>query len=121
MDLGPRADRVSSLIGSLLLIATVITKLLTHGRIWTALFAIAGLGCGLLTAVTRRIQLREAGILGCGYGLLRWENIDGCELSPIGGLSLKLKNKGWMFCSDVPRARHAEVSSLLASKCPAIS
>jgi hypothetical protein len=122
MDLGRGTGRLLSLaVSGFLQVGLLLTEItVSHGSIWAMIASLAGLGCGFLTVATRRFQFREAGILR-RYKLIRWERIAGCQLSAIGTLSLKLRDKDWMFVCDVPCERHAEVQKLLASRFPAVT
>jgi hypothetical protein len=120
LDLGRRAGLVHSLVVGVLFVALFLTKMfVSHERTWVTVFAFFGWNCGFLAAATRRLQLRKAGVFGRRYRLIRWETIEGCALSPIGGLSVKLRDKGWIFVCDVHADRRTELEELLASKCPA--
>src|SRR5579863_6959807 len=96
--------------------AFLYTRLRLHVDVWFPLFGIVGLGTCSITGLTRRRQIREAGLLGRGIRLIRWAQIESHEISPIGALSLKIRNKGWAFLCDLPPGRYSEVEAILANR-----
>jgi hypothetical protein len=66
-------------------------------------------------AIPRRLQLRQAGVLG--RKLFRWQEIQDYYVSPKGNLTLKLAGTGWTYCvGNVSPPHRQDVASLITSK-----
>ena len=78
--------------------------------------AFAAMGLALILLGSRRVQLREAGVLR-GATFIPWERIAGYELTPWGVLRMRISGAGWIVFWDVPATMRAQAREVLASHC----
>jgi hypothetical protein len=84
------------------------------GRWFTGLALVYGGELNIL-ASRRKVQIRQAGILGAK--LLRWDEVQEYEVSPRGFLRLRLGDGAWRrFDVEIPEAEQPHVRSLFESR-----
>ena len=118
LDLGGRTHHYDYAVTIVMMIAFLYTRMRLHADIRLPLFGVLGLASSSVLGATRRFQIRETGLLGRRNKLIRWEKIEAYELSPVGTLSLKIRDKGWSFFCDLSPERHPELETVLASRLP---
>ena len=117
LHLGRSSGRLGVFLALLLFAALlVVTVRQADTEGWFDAIGMGGAIGGLVLISTRRIEIRQAGLLGRGATLLRWEKIAGYEVTAIGSLTLKLRTGRSLFYCDVPVESRAAVRDLLASK-----
>jgi hypothetical protein len=113
MGLSGRKPRL--ILAALMVTWGVIETFSPRFRVQGSVFIAWGSFSVVVACIPRRLQLRQAGVLG--RKLFRWEDIRDYYISPKGNLTLKLSDSGWTAAvGNVPVPQLQEVAGLLASK-----
>jgi len=105
LDLGGSLDRwFYLLLGGAIAANGLVNIIYVHGTRWSSwsvVLVVLGVGIGAIAWGTKRIQLREAGIWRGGR-LIRWDKIEGYEISASPALHVKTQGMSMRYCCNVP-------------------